>query len=435
MKTAITEIVWPAIPRASTAFLTAQIYQLEHSQWLPLERINLWQQEQLVRLLDHARLYSPFYAERLVRGFWESPLLTRTDLVLSRNEIGTPSPASHGLVSTHTTSGSTGQPVQITRTGVNQLLWLALVMRDHLWHRRDFMQTVLVAKADSQELDDDAQAHQNGWGEPVTLLHPTGPAYSMPLSVPVEVQALRLLRRNPGYFLTYPTNLASMIQWFEKEGQRLPGLKEVRTVGETLTEAVRDRCRSVLGVDVVDCYSAQEVGVIALQCPVSGLYHLQLESLIVEILKPDGTMCAEGETGRVVVTDLHNFSTPILRYDIRDYATVGPPCPCGRGLPTLSRILGRQRNMVVLPDGSTHWPIVGHHHFHKVGTILQYQVVQTSSDEIEMRLVVMGEVREDKLTAILQQALGYAFKVTYRYFVGELPGTGSKFEEFVSLVH
>jgi len=61
-------------------------------------------------------------------------------------------------------------------------------------------------------------------------------------------------------------------------------------------------------------------------------------------------VCA-GQVGRVVVTDLHNFATPLIRYDLGDYAEMADTCPCGRGLPALKRIMGRRRNMVRLPDG------------------------------------------------------------------------------------
>ena len=42
---------------------------------------------------------------------------------------------------------------------------------------------------------------------------------------------------------------------------------------------------------------------------------------------------------------------PLLRYEIGDYAEVGPTCDCGRTLPVLTRILGRDRNRLVMPNG------------------------------------------------------------------------------------
>lgn len=166
----------------------------------------------------------------------------------------------------------------------------------------------------------------------------------------------------------------------------------------------------MLGVRVVDNYSSQEVGAIALECPESGLYHVQSESLIVEVLDDAGAPCSAGQIGRVVVTDLHNFATPLIRYELRDYAEVGPVCPCGRGLPTLARVLGRRRNMVMLPGGEHHWPLVGLHRYREVAAILQYQLVQHSLEEVEMRLVTaggpLGQALEQRLRAIVQQALG-----------------------------
>ncbi|MDH5798589.1 MAG: hypothetical protein OEZ19_08485, partial [Paracoccaceae bacterium] len=201
---------------------------------------------------------------------------------------------------------------------------------------------------------------------------------------------------------------------------------------------LRDRCRQLGDIEIVDLYSSQEVGLVALQCPDSGLYHIQCESLIVEILDEAGRPCEPGDIGRIVITDLHNFATPLIRYDIRDYAEVGPPCPCGRGLPTLSRIMGRRRNMVVFPDGRKHWPMIGAYRFREVADIRQYQAIQHSTEDIEIRLVVektLDAVQEAQLTALAHQSLGHPFPLRFSYFDRELPKSrGGKFEEFISLV-
>jgi len=148
--------------------------------------------------------------------------------------------------------------------------------------------------------------------------------------------------------------------------------------------------------------------------------------------------CKEGEVGRVVITDLHNFATPIVRYEIRDYAEVGGACPCGRGLPTLKRILGRRRNMVTLPDGSRHWPSVGFHAFRGIAPIRQYQGVQHTVDTVEMKLVVdapLSAQQEELLRTVILDALGYPFTLRFSYHDAELPKTrGGKFEEFISLL-
>src|SRR5262249_14466253 len=141
-------------------------------------------------------------------------------------------------------------------------------------------------------------------------------------------------------------------------------------------------------VEVVDSYSSEELGYIGLQCPGREHYHVQAENLLVEVLRGDGSPCVAGETGRMVVTTLHNFAMPFVRYANGDYAEVGPACPCGRGLPVLTRIAGRQRNMLMRPDGVQHWPSFPTEVWGGIAPVRQLQVVQDALDHVEVRLVL-----------------------------------------------
>jgi len=450
LKSHIPGIGWPAIADPVAANLLALLAQLEESQWWTAERLARRQLDQFSLLAQHAWQQSPFFRKRFEQAgldprqnwtpaaFAAIPLLTRGELMQQAEHIHCHSlPRGHGAVQQIQTSGSTGQVVGVRKTEVNQLLWLALALREHLWHERDFSATLAVIKAITPTLDDPAKAAQLGWGHPATLLFATGPSYSQPLAMDVKQQAAWLARIDPKYLLTYPSNLSALLDLYEKGTPFPHSLRQVRTVGETLHPGLRERCRTLGGIEIVDLYSAQEVGLIALQCPVSGLYHAQSERLLVEVLDDAGQQCKPGEIGRVVITDLHNFATPLIRYEISDYAEVGPVCPCGRGLPTLSSIMGRRRNMVTLPDGSKHWPLVGAYHYREIADIRQYQAIQHSLQDIEIRLVVAPLTREQEtaISALVRQALGYPFRLRFSYFEQELPGTrGGKFEEFISLV-
>jgi phenylacetate-CoA ligase len=189
---------------------------------------------------------------------------------------------------------------------------------------------------------------------------------------------------------------------------------------------------------VRDCYSSEEFGYVAIECGNGGLYHVMAEALLVEVVDEQGRQCREGEVGRILVTDLQNHATPMIRYEIGDHAEVGGPCPCGRGLPTLRRILGRTRNMVVRPDGTTYWPITGFKRFRDLAPIIQYQLVQESLTSIEVRLVVEAQLtpeQEGAVAAHIQSFLGYPFETRFSYFEGRIPtGPNGKFEEFKSLV-
>ena len=65
---------------------------------------------------------------------------------------------------------------------------------------------------------------------------------------------------------------------------------------------------------------------------------MQSETVLIEIVAADGRPSRPGDSGRIVATPLHNGAMPLIRLDTGLVGEVGPPCPCGRGLPVLARI-------------------------------------------------------------------------------------------------
>ena len=128
--------------------------------------------------------------------------------------------------------------------------------------------------------------------------------------------------------------------------------RAVVTFAETLTSANAARLREVFRCPVMNYYSAWEVPQIAHSCPAApDTLHVNSERVILRVVRPDGTDAAPGETGRVVVTDLANYVMPFINYSAGDLAVAGERCPCGRGMPTLARLEGRESEMIRTPDG------------------------------------------------------------------------------------
>jgi phenylacetate-CoA ligase len=220
---------------------------------------------------------------------------------------------------------------------------------------------------------------------------------------------------------------------------KLPRLREIRTISEVLGEQLRADCRTQLGIKVIDLYSTNEVGIVALECPVSGLLHVQSENLIVEVLNEAGDACEEGQIGRVVITDLHNYATPLIRYTTGDHAEAGPACPCGRGLPTLRKVLGRRRNQALLPDGQRVWAYFGRLSFEaEIPTLRQYQLVQDAVERIRVRLVIeetLTTAQERRLTELIHRALGWPFDLLFECSSAPLDlGDSHKYEDFICLI-
>jgi phenylacetate-CoA ligase len=204
-----------------------------------------------------------------------------------------------------------------------------------------------------------------------------------------------------------------------------------------LTAEARQICGRTWNVPVTDMYSTEECGYLAIQCPEHEHYHLQAESALVEILDEDGAPCAAGQVGRVVVTPLHNFATVLLRYEIGDYAEAGPPCPCGRGLPVISRILGRYRNLAVLPDGRTFWPKLGQDYVRDIAPIGQMQVVQHSLEAMEFRYTAdraLSETEEAAVARHFNDSVGHPFTVSFTRLAALPRSPSGKFEDFICKV-
>lgn len=429
-------IAWPALPPPPFDRLFALSHQLERSQWWPPETLRRHQFHQLAAVTTHARAQIPFYASRL-KGLgrpgglteekWRDvPILARAEVQEAAGALAARDvPKDHHPIGRISTSGSTGRPVTIQITHATSLFFLAMNLRFHVWHRRRFGAKVCAIKV----------PEAGDTGKPINWVpgHPTGPMVSFDIARPVSEQLQWLVSENPRYLLTYPNNLRELLRLTETTGARLPSLSEVVSMAEVLDPETREECRRLWDVPVSDGYSAQEVGFIALECPDGEGYHLQGENLYVEILDDDGAPARPGEVGRVVVTDFKNYAMPLIRYDVGDYAEMGETCACGRGLAVVNRILGRSRNMLRLPSGARLWPRFASGRMARFSAVRQAQLVQTSFDEIRVRLVVARKLSKDEEAALrdlIGDAIGHPFRLVFEY-VDAIPRSASgKFEDF-----
>lgn len=444
---------WPGLPNPRGCQLLALLYQLEQSEWLSPAEVFEEQARQAYRLVAHAIAHIPYYRQRYgavgisardLRGpeDWRRlPLLERADVQDHFKQLQC-RPKEHGELSLSTTSGSSGSPVVTVGTAVTRILWHALTLRQHLWTKQDLSKKLAVIRSISKENEQEDEQRFSCWGGATVDVCKTGPLVVLDIHTDIAEQARWLAREDPDYFMTYPSNAAALLEYFQENELKLPNLRELRTFGELLESSLRPLCQRVWGVRVVDGYSSQEVGYIALQCPQAEHYHVQAESVLVEVLDDDGEPCRPGEVGRVVITTLKNYAMPLIRYAIGDYAEVGAVgkegCPCGRGLPVLQRIVGRQRNMAILPDGRRVWPcisdrLVGRSQDVGLPPVRHFQVIQKLPDFAELKLVAarpLAEAEEAMVRAMIDSAFGWPMTTQITY-VDSIPrGAGGKFEEY-----
>ncbi|MCC7485124.1 MAG: phenylacetate--CoA ligase family protein [Burkholderiales bacterium] len=441
-RSALEGVIWPAHPGLEGARVLGLLWQLERSQWWTPERLAERQLVQLRRLLEHAGAHVPLYRERFARaGFdpragvtWDAfrrlPLLERHEIQETGEALCSEAPPPrHGRIRTAHTSGSTGRPISVRVSEATGFYWRVFSVREHLWRDRDFYARYAMIDTGA------ADGEYRGWDAALGAAFWTGAIVTLGSERPIAEQARWLLRRSPAYLQTYPSNLAGLARYFVDHGLLLPRLREARTYGEVLPGDTRALARRAWGVPVTDFYSCRELGPIALQCPRYEHLHVQSESVVVEVLDDAGEPCPPGAVGRVVLTGLTGYAMPLVRYAIGDYAEVGPPCPCGRGLPVLRRVLGRQRNLVTLPDGSRHWPTFPAEGWLAVAPVRQLRLVQRSVTHIEVeytapRTLAPGE--QQRLAQWLCGRLGHSFRIAFTRVAAIARAPNGKFEDFVS---
>lgn len=438
----------PLVSTQQNAVLYSMLQQLNESQWWTSEKMLKGQLQQLKKLIAYTIVYSPFYKKRFSKvdvislnydSFRELPVLTRADLQENNDSIDCSQlPQSHGNTIETTTSGSTGTPVRLRSTGLTTMIWNAINTREQLWHRRDTSKTMAAIRwrPDAVGKPPMGVAFED-WGLPINQFFKTGPGYFLNSSTDIADQLVWLNKINPHYLMSHPSNLKALLQESRRQSESFPDLLEVRTIGETVSDELRQLVQSEFNVRLVDFYSTQEVGYVALQCPDHQHYHIQSESLYVEVVREDGTACEPGEPGRILVTSLRNYATPLIRYEIGDYGELGEACDCGRGLPVLLRVNGRVRNMLHLPDGNKRWPNFGFQKIMEVAQLRQFQVVQQRLDLLELRLVVDADLsaeQESAIKEILNSHLGHPFEIDISYHSALARSTGGKFEDFVSMI-
>jgi len=420
---------------------------LADSQWWPAEELEKRRDVELSSLLEHAwrtvpaqrpRLEAAGYrpGEQLDPDVWQRiEPLTRAELQENGDEFrSTATPADHGDILNVSSSGSTGRPLTIHGTLRDAAIGKAFLLRYHLWHNTDFaLPMAMIRKFRRGEADYPDGIRRDRWGDQGTYPFPTGPAAGLSIHAGIEQQAEWLRRHPPGYLVTYPSNLGALARHCADIGLELPGLRHVMTLSETLSGEDREACRLAWGVQVIDQYSAREVGLIAAQCPEHPHYHVQAERVVVEVLDGDGEPCAPGQVGRVIVTSLHNYEQPLIRYAIGDFAEFGEPCACGRGLPVLKRILGRDRGMMVTPDGGRYWPFFGAAGFPAITPVCQHQFVQREPGAIVCRFVVARPLTAEEEAGLrdhIGARLPYPFRLDFSYVTAISRAESGKFEEF-----
>lgn len=169
-----------------------------------------------------------------------------------------------------------------------------------------------------------------------------------------EQQILEILRKLEKHPIDHFVGYASSLYLFAKVA-KINGIKGVRfisiiSLGEKLFPNFREVIEETFNCKVYDTYGASEGFRIASQCE-EGNYHFMMPHLYLEIVDENGVEVRPGEAGTVLITDLDNYTTPMIRYELGDMAVKAADikCKCGMNLPVFGEVIGRSTEFLETP--------------------------------------------------------------------------------------
>jgi phenylacetate-CoA ligase len=329
-----------------------QYFHMRRSQYWSAPTLASHVERRLADTLE-AAMRLPFYRERLSSGASRSPDLSALP-ILPRREVPMLAAsvkalhADASLLASGITSGSTGTKASFFFDAAHQagrFAARARYLRENGWNP---LQRNLWIVSIAMETPDLRFVQRPSLLGLRFMSHLTD----------MEKLADALRQIDPVFLYSYPVNLDGLAQIFAARGDRLRSLRRIFSGSEVLEDSQRERIRRVFGVEVRDNYGSTEA-FLAWECPM-GSYHINAEHVIVEVVDDAGHPAAPGSLGRVLVTTLQNRLMPLIRYEIGDYAIAADgPCRCGRTLPRLGAIGGRDINLFIDGAGKpfSPWPL------------------------------------------------------------------------------
>jgi phenylacetate-CoA ligase len=417
---------------------------LMKTQHLPPARMRAYQERLLGQLVTHARASTPFYRDtgRLdclyrrdgtvdLSRWQEVPVLTRQEAREVGGRLHAESvPEMAGDTDSAGTSGTSGSPFTFLRSAALGMSSYVATDRMYAWHGIDGTGVMATLRVDPMGTRSRAVADQE-WDWRPTM--PGGRQVFLDSSrVDVDVHDW-LARERATYLSTYPSTARDLARAI-LAGRKPPlALKAVITCGELLTPEARADIERGLAAKVIDRYASEEFGTLACECE-TGRMHLAPELNLVEILDADDRPVPPGETGRIVVTSFYNYATPFIRHDIGDLGHLSPgSCACGRSLPVLGAIKGRQRHLFHRPDGRRYWPFVPFYELNALLPLRQLQIIQRDLGTIVLKYVPEPGARAelDVISQFVSAKLQMEVEVVLQEVdaISRLPG--GKYEDYV----
>ena len=367
-----------------------------------------WQSKQLQNLLQHAVQYSAFWRERIGTksikniNLTDLPILTRGDVVRQVETEGSLLPKGTVAASKHATSGSSGTPVRFFISAMNAQYNITRSAAQYFMEGRDLtLNRTRFKSASHRNAAGFSVEKTDSWLEPLNSIFKVGTNKEISHLRPNRNLLFKELAKDPiGYFVAPPRLVEALFYDCDVSFLSENGAKMFVPTSEEAEKELRDKF-SAVGIPVRANYSSEEVGYIGAECTdCPGAYHIAQSNVIVETDDSSAMAVGANRLGRVLVTHLHSYATPFVRYDVGDVATLSQSCRCGHDGPVLSNIYGRNKKLLKHADGSVSPFLIKSEHLLKIVQCDDYRIRQIALDVIDVELGGVEHLSDDQIKSL-----------------------------------
>ena len=405
--------------------------RMEHSQWLSREELDMTRLARLQKLVKYAYENVPYYQQlykrldihpddiKTLKDFQALPFITKEEVINNLDFSVSSTP--QNKLEIMETGGSTGMPLRCFIDGSYWTWNSAFEWLGRSWYGVNEGDKAAWFWGSLRDIPD--QALINRLKAQVKRQRYLNVVYLT--KTRMQAFADMLIHWQPAMFIGYPSSLYIFAK-FVREHQ-IKGIhpKFIEVTSEKLTDSQRKLIEEVFQCRVADAYGSREIGSVAFQCE-AGQLHVT-EGCHLEIIS-NGQVAQPEQTGEIVLTSLHQFGMPFIRYRIMDTAVYSStPCACGRGLPAFHEITGRTTSFIVGTDGQYTDESFFEYIFQTKLEIARYQVYQPDLEHLEIRLVLKHDVNQawlDNLSKELQVPFSTRMRISIQ-LINEIPLTSS----------
>ncbi|WP_344786540.1 CoF synthetase [Postechiella marina] len=218
-------------------------------------------------------------------------------------------------------------------------------------------------------------------------------------------------------WLGFPSGFEQICKYLDKTKSApiKANIASIIGIAEGVNTYTKSRMQYYFNTPMVSRYSNMENGIIAQQMKNSTHFVINWASFFVEILKIDSDKPAElNEYGRIVITDLFNYATPMIRYDTGDIGIMD----YSASPPFLKHIEGRKTDVIYNTKGNITSPFMMTSVINFIG-IKQIQLIQEGLKTYTIKLNCSQQFdKQEDLILFFKSALGQDAEITIKYTKG-----------------